>query len=86
MESWRRAWKGRNAPVEPFEDTEWVEQRKEALAELASDLATASDEVAAHKYRHVQVLWLFDRVDELEAAEEISPEEATQIREARSGR
>ncbi|MDQ3966388.1 MAG: hypothetical protein M3246_08075 [Actinomycetota bacterium] len=84
MESWRRAWKG-NAPVEPFEDTEWLERRKEALTEWLSDLTTASDEVAAEEYRHIQALWLFDHVDVLEEAGEISAEDAAELRKIMRG-
>jgi hypothetical protein len=37
MESWRRAWKGSGVPVAPYEDTEWVAQRREFLASLPSE-------------------------------------------------
>ncbi len=50
MESWRRAWKGSGVPVAPYEDTEWVAQRREFLASLPSG-PNLSDEEAAHAYR-----------------------------------
>jgi hypothetical protein len=77
--SWRRAWK-RNAPVEPFQDTEWVEHRREVLAEWMSDLTTASDEDAAEKYLSIVALWVMDHVDVLEEAGEITSEQAAEIR------
>ena len=81
MESWRKAWKGSGAPVEPFEDREWVERRRKFL-EGMSDPDTASDEGAGEEYRRVQALWLLDHVDVLEEAGEITPEYAAQLRRA----
>ena len=51
MESWRKAWNG-TAPVDPFQDTQWVQKRREFLAGR-SDPAAVSDEVAAHEYRAI---------------------------------
>jgi hypothetical protein len=83
MESWRQAWKG-NAPVEPYEDTEWVVRRREFLV-VRSDPATVSDEVAREEYRHIQALWLVDHVDVLEEAGEITSEQAAEIRQITRG-
>ena len=47
VESWRKAWNG-TTPVEPFQDTEWVEKRRDFLAER-SDPSAVSDDVAAHE-------------------------------------
>src|SRR5215216_4400770 len=52
VESWRKAWNG-TAPVESFQDTEWVQKRREFLAGR-SDASAVSDEVAAHEYRAIQ--------------------------------
>jgi hypothetical protein len=81
VESWRKAWKG-NAPVEPFQDTEWVAWRRQFLAGR-TDPSTASDEVAAQEYRAIQAQWLIDHVDVLEEAGAISQEKAAQIRKFR---
>ncbi len=61
MESWRQAWNGA-APIEPFQDTEWVEKRREFLAER-SDPSAVSDDVAAHEYRAIQAQWMIDHVE-----------------------
>jgi hypothetical protein len=81
VESWRKAWNG-TAPVEPFQDTEWVEKRRALLARR-SDPTTVSDEVAAHEYRAIQAQWMIEHVDVLEGAGAISRERAAQIRRFR---
>ena len=81
MESWRKAWNG-TTPVEPFQDTEWVEKRRDFLAER-SDPSTVSDDVAAHEYRAIQAQWMIDHVEDLEGAGAISRERAVQIRRFR---
>ena len=81
VESWRKAWNG-TAPVDPFQDTEWVQKRREFLAGR-SDPAAVSDEVAAHEYRAIQAQWMIDHVDVLEEAGAISRERARQIRRFR---
>ena len=81
MESWRKAWNG-TAPVEPFEDTQWVERRREFLAGR-SDPSAVPDEVAAHEYRAIQAQWIIDHLDVLEEARAISQERAAQIRRFR---
>ena len=81
MESWRKAWNG-TAPVDPYQDTEWVQKRRKFLAER-SDPAAVSDEVAAHEYRAIQAQWMIDHVDVLEKAGAISRERARQIRRFR---
>ena len=81
MESWRKAWNG-TAPVEPFQDTQWVEKRREFLAER-SDPSAIPDEVAAHEYRTIQAQWIIDHLDVLEEARAISQERAAQIRRFR---
>jgi hypothetical protein len=78
MESWRKAWRD-NAPVEPYEDVEWVEQHPQYF-QNRSDPATASDEVAGMEYRRIQALWLLDHVDILEEAGEMTPEVAAWFR------
>jgi len=81
VESWRKAWNG-TAPVDPFQDTEWVQKCGEFLAER-SDPAAVSDEVAAHEYRAIEAQWMIDHVDVLEEAGAISRERARQIRRFR---
>jgi hypothetical protein len=81
VESWRKAWKG-SAPVEPFQDTEWVKGRSKFLAGR-SDPSTASDEVTTLEYRAIQGQWLIDHVDVLEEDGAISREKAAQIRKFR---
>ena len=81
MESWRKAWNG-TTPVDPFQDTEWVEKRREFLAGR-SDPSAVSDEVAAHEYRAIQAQWIIDHVDVLEGAGAISRERAELIRRFR---
>jgi hypothetical protein len=81
VESWRKAWNG-TTPVEPFQDTEWVEKRRDFLAER-SDPSTVSDDVAAHEYRAIQAQWMIDHVEDLEEAGAISRERAVQIRRFR---
>lgn len=81
MESWRKAWNG-TAPVEPFEDTQWVEKRREFLAGR-SDPPAVTDEVAAQEYRAIQAQWIIDHLDVLEEARAISQERAAQIRRFR---
>jgi hypothetical protein len=81
VESWRKAWNG-TTPVEPFQDTEWVEKRRDFLAER-SDPSTLSDDVAAHEYRAIQAQWMIDHVEDLEEAGAISRERAVQIRRFR---
>ena len=75
MESWRRAWKGPDAPVEPFEDTEWVAQRREFLASLPIG-PNLSDQEAAHAYRLAQAQWLLDRLEQIE---DVDPEGAAKL-------
>ena len=65
MESWRRAWKGSGVPVAPYEDTEWVAQRREFLASLPSG-PNLSDEEAAHAYRLAQAQWIKDHLEQIE--------------------
>ena len=65
MESWRRAWKGSGVPVAPYEDTEWVAQRREFLARLPSG-PNLSDEEAAHAYRLAQAQWIKDHLEQIE--------------------
>jgi hypothetical protein len=65
MESWRRAWKGSGVPVAPYEDTEWVAQRREFLASLPSE-PNLSDEEAAHAYRLAQAQWIKDHLEQIE--------------------
>ena len=81
MESWRKAWNG-TAPVDPFQDTEWVQKRREFLAGR-SDPSAVSDEVAAHEYRAIQAQWMIDHVDVLEEGGAISEEKAAQKRRFR---
>ena len=78
MESWRKAWNGPYTPVTPFEDTEWVERRREFLAGLPSGPGL-SDREAAEAYRTAQAQWL---VDHLEQIEDVDPEYAAQIQAA----
>ncbi len=59
MESWRRAWKGSGVPVAPYEDTEWVAQRREFLASLPSG-PNLSDEEAA------QAQWIKGHLEQIE--------------------
>jgi len=84
VESWRKAWNG-TAPVEPFQDTQWVEKRGEFLAGRSNPSAV-SDEVAAHEYRAIQAQWMIDHVEVLEGAEAINRERAAQIRRFRPTR
>ena len=81
MESWRKAWNG-TAPVDPFEDTKWVERRREFLAGR-SDPSAVTDEVATQEYRAIQAQWIIDHLDVLEEARAISQERAAQIRRFR---
>ena len=81
MKSWRRAWKGNNAPARPYEDAEGVERRRKFLMRL-SNLDRAPDEVAAKEHRHIQALWLLDHVGVLEEAGEITHEQSAGIRKA----
>ncbi len=76
QDSWRRAWKGPGQPVQPFEDTEWVERRREWLESLRSS-RPMSDEEAAKNYRIVQAQWMIDHLEELE---EVDPELAAEVR------
>jgi hypothetical protein len=68
--SWRKAWNG-TAPVEPFQDTEWVGKRREFLAGRSAPSAV-SDEVAAREYCAIQAQWIIDHVDVLQGAGTIS--------------
>ena len=81
MESWWKAWKGNNASPRPYEDTEWVERRREFLMRL-SNLDMASEEVAAEEHRHIQALWLLEHVGVLEEAGEVTHEQAAEVRKA----
>jgi hypothetical protein len=76
VESWRRAWKGPGLPVKPFEDIEWVEQRREFISGVL-DASTTSSEAAAENYRLVQAQWMLDHVKELEG---VDPELAAEVR------
>ena len=76
MESWRRAWKGPGLPVKPFEDIEWVEQRREWISALL-DTSTTSSEAAAENFRAIQAQWMLDHVKELER---VDPTLATEVR------
>ena len=76
MESWRRAWQGPGLPVKPFEDIEWVEQRREWISALL-DTSTTSSETAAENYRALQTQWMLDHVRELEG---VDPTLAAEVR------
>ena len=53
MESWRRACRGSQLPVKPFEDVEWVEQHREWISALL-DASSTSSEAAAENARVIQ--------------------------------
>jgi hypothetical protein len=74
--SWRRAWQGPGLPVKPFEDIEWVEQRREWISALL-DTSTTSSEAAAENFRAIQAQWMLDHVKELER---VDPTLATEVR------
>ena len=76
MKSWRRAWQGPGLPVKPFEDVEWVEQRREWISALL-DTSTTSSETAAENYRALQAQWMLDHVKELER---VDPTLAAEVR------
>jgi hypothetical protein len=76
VESWRRAWQGPGFPVKPFEDIEWVEQRREWISALL-DTSTTSSEAAAENFRAIQAQWMLDHVKELEG---VDPELAAEVR------
>jgi hypothetical protein len=75
VESWRRAWQGPGLPVKPFEDIEWVEQRREFISGLL-DASTTSSEAAEENYRLIQAQWMLDHVKELEG---VDPELAAEV-------
>jgi hypothetical protein len=76
VESWRRAWQGPQVPVKPFEDVEWVEQRREWISALL-DASSTSSEAAAENYQAIQAQWMLDHVRELEG---VDPELAAEVR------
>ena len=76
MESWRRAWQGPGLPVKPFEDIEWVEQRREWISALL-DTSTTSSEAAAENFRAIQAQWMLGHVKELER---VDPTLAAEVR------
>jgi hypothetical protein len=76
VESWRKAWQGPGLAVKPFEDMEWVEQRREWISALL-DASTTSSETAAENYRALQVQWMLDHVKELER---VDPTLAAEVR------
>jgi hypothetical protein len=83
VESWRRAWKGPGLPVKPFEDIEWVEQRREWISALV-DTSSTSSEAAAENYQAIQAQWMLDHVRELEG---VDPALAAEVRRlSESGR
>jgi hypothetical protein len=76
VESWRKAWQGPGLAVKPFEDMEWVEQRREWISGLL-DSSTTSSEAADENTRAVQAQWMLDHVKELER---VDPALATEVR------
>ena len=76
MESWRRAWQGPQLPVKPFEDVEWMEQRREWISALL-DASSTSSEAAAESYQAIQARWMLDHARELE---EVDPALAAEVR------
>lgn len=76
MESWRKAWQGPGLPVKPFEDVEWIEQRREWISALL-DTSSTSSEVAAENYKAIQAQWMLDHVRQLEG---VDPTLAAEVR------
>lgn len=76
MESWRKAWQGQGLPVKPFEDVEWIEQRREWISALL-DTSSTSSEAAAENYQAIQAQWMLDHVRQLE---EVDPTLAAEVR------
>jgi hypothetical protein len=62
--------------VKPFEDVEWVEQRREWISALL-DTSSTSSEAAAENYQAIQAQWMLDHVRELE---EVDPTLAAEVR------
>jgi hypothetical protein len=62
--------------VKPFEDVEWVEQRREWISALL-DTSSTSSEAAAENYQAIQAQWMLDHVRELE---EVDPALAAEVR------
>jgi hypothetical protein len=62
--------------VKPFEDVEWVEQRREWISALL-DASAASSEAAAQNARTIQAQWMLDHVRELEG---VDPALAAEVR------
>jgi hypothetical protein len=80
VESWRRAWQGPGLPVKPFEDIEWVEQRREWISALL-DTSTTSSETAAENYRALQTQWMLDHVRQLERVDSTLAAEVRRLSE-----
>jgi hypothetical protein len=62
--------------VKPFEDVEWVEQRREWISALV-DTSSTSSEAAAENYQAIQAQWMLDHVRELEG---VDPALAAEVR------
>jgi hypothetical protein len=62
--------------VKPFEDGEWVEQRREWISALL-DTSSTSSEAAAENYQAIQAQWMLDHVRELEG---VDPALAAEVR------
>jgi hypothetical protein len=62
--------------VKPFEDVEWVEQRREWISALL-DTSSTSSEAAAENYQAIQAQWMLDHVRELEG---VDPALAAEVR------
>jgi hypothetical protein len=54
--------------VKPFEDIEWIEQRREWISALL-DSSSASSETAAENYRALHAQRMIDHVKELEVVD-----------------
>ena len=61
--------------MKPFEDIEWVEQRREFVSGLL-DASTTPSEAAEENYRLIQAQWMLDHVKELER---VDPELAAEV-------
>ena len=69
--------------MKPFEDVEWVEQRREWISALVDTSSTSSD-AAAENYQAIQAQWMLDHVRELEG---VDPALAAEVRRlSESGR
>ncbi len=62
--------------MKPFEDVEWVEQRREWISALV-DTSSTSSEAAAENYQAIQAQWMLDHVRELEG---VDPALAAEVR------